>query len=241
MTEFIMKLTFFTAKPKIDSGNRNSGDFHQDIRVSGFTHPDFTTPILEKAKIKLFSWVANHTASNPKSNLSPIEMRGRIWLLDKIEEGRLLVKADKGGAILIMNPRCFNLQVPNPTKQNKRKWLMIHSKPFTLENYSTVTVGGVNYTIFKFFHPLQFITPPNLMKFWKFPTPSYSYPPHLTKSVWNKNYFVLVGDFQAFFKYKKIFKANFTPKRKSMPFWLVLAIYKAVKDPNLPFTYEWFV
>ena len=121
MTEFIMKLTFFTAKPKIDSGNRNSGDVHQDIRVSGFTHPDFTTPILEKAKIKLFSWVANHTASNPKSNLSPIEMRGRIWLLDKIEEGRLLVKADKGGAILIMNPRCFNLQVPNPTKQNKRK------------------------------------------------------------------------------------------------------------------------
>ena len=80
MTKFIRKLecrNFFTANPEIDLGNGPPGDLHKDTRVSGFTHPNFTTPLLEEVKTKLYGWVANYTASNPKPNLSPLEMRGR--------------------------------------------------------------------------------------------------------------------------------------------------------------------
>ena len=55
-------------------------------------------------KTKLFGWISNHSALSPKQNLSPLEFRGRKWILDKIKSDELFVtKADKGGAILIMN------------------------------------------------------------------------------------------------------------------------------------------
>ncbi len=106
MTEFIRKLewkAFFQANPEL-ANNDSSGDMHRDIKVSGFTHPSFTSPLLDEVKTKLFGWIANHTPLKPKPNLSPLEFRGRKWLMDKIKGKTLFVtKADKGGAILIMN------------------------------------------------------------------------------------------------------------------------------------------
>ena len=55
-------------------------------------------------KNKTIRWIANHKVSKPKPNLSPLKFRGRKWLSDKLKSEVLFVtKADKGGAILIMN------------------------------------------------------------------------------------------------------------------------------------------
>ena len=48
-SEFIRKLewkAFFKAKPELQPENATS-NIHKDIKVSGFTHPDFNSPILE--------------------------------------------------------------------------------------------------------------------------------------------------------------------------------------------------
>ena len=106
-TEFIRKVTwkaFFKANPDLTTDNDLSSSLHRDIKVSGFTYPDFTSPLLEEMKTKLFGWIANHTPATPKPNLSPLEFRGRKLLMDKLSSGELFVtKADKGGAILLMN------------------------------------------------------------------------------------------------------------------------------------------
>ena len=53
---------------------------------------------------KLYGWIANHQPSQPKNNLTPLELRGRKWLKDYIKNETIFVtKADKGGATLIMN------------------------------------------------------------------------------------------------------------------------------------------
>ena len=60
--------------------------------------------MLDEIKTKLLGWVANHKPTRPKSNLTPLEMRGRKLLIEKVKEERVFVtKADKGGATLIMN------------------------------------------------------------------------------------------------------------------------------------------
>ena len=105
-TEFIRKLAwkaFFKANPEL-AGNDPNSDVHRDIKVSGYTYPNFTSPLLDDIRTKLFGWIANHTATSPKSNLSPLELRGKKWLIDKMNDELLFVtKADKGGATLIMN------------------------------------------------------------------------------------------------------------------------------------------
>ena len=61
-------------------------------------------PILENIKTKILGWIANHSIKSPKTNLTPLEMRGRKWLIDKLkDESIFITKADKGGATLIMN------------------------------------------------------------------------------------------------------------------------------------------
>ena len=106
-SEFIRKLAwkaFFKANPELQSGDDASKTEHRDIKVLGFTYPSFTHPLLDIVKTKLFGWIENHKPSNPKQNLTPLEMRGRKWLLDKIKDQTLFeTKADKGGSILIMN------------------------------------------------------------------------------------------------------------------------------------------
>ena len=52
----------------------------------------------------MFGWISNHIAKTPKSNLTPLELRGRKWLIDQLQNETLFItKADKGGATLIMN------------------------------------------------------------------------------------------------------------------------------------------
>ena len=105
--EFIRKLSwkaFFKANPELQSDNDPSGTLHRDIKVSGFTSPVFNHPLLEEIKMKLNGWIANHVPQSPKSNLSILEIQGKIWLTEKINEKKLFVtKADKGGATLVMN------------------------------------------------------------------------------------------------------------------------------------------
>ena len=82
--EFIRKLewrAFIEANPELQSSNNKRS--HDDIRVSSFTHPDFSHPLLDEIKTKLLGWVANHKPTRPKSNLTPLEMRGRKWLIEK--------------------------------------------------------------------------------------------------------------------------------------------------------------
>ena len=106
-TEFIRKLewkSFFKANPEFETNSDPSNDIHRDIKVSGFTHPNYSNPLLEEIKTKLYGWIANHTALNPKQNLSPLELCGRKWVMNHLKKETIFVtKADKGGATLIMN------------------------------------------------------------------------------------------------------------------------------------------
>ena len=106
-TEFIRKLSwkaFFKANLGLETNNDLSSPRYNDIRVSGYTYPDFTSPLLEEVKTKLFGWIANHSAATPNPNLSPLEFRGSKLLMDKLKSEEFCVtKTDKGGAILIMN------------------------------------------------------------------------------------------------------------------------------------------
>ena len=77
--------------------------------------------MLEELKTKLFGWIANHTAATPKPNLSPLEFRGRKWLMDKLRNQELFItKADKGGAILIMNLTDVKAAIENELFDNSK-------------------------------------------------------------------------------------------------------------------------
>ena len=59
--EFIRKLSwkaFFKANPELATGE-GYNSIHQDIKVSGFTSPTFTHPLLDEIKTKIFGWIAN--------------------------------------------------------------------------------------------------------------------------------------------------------------------------------------
>ena len=71
-TEFVRKVAwkaFFKANPEIETNNDLSRSLHNDIKVSGYTYPDFSSPLLEEVKTKLFGWIANHSTSTPKPKL----------------------------------------------------------------------------------------------------------------------------------------------------------------------------
>ena len=106
-SEFLRKLAwkaYFKANPDVQNKFANTDNTHKDIRISGFSHPNFTNTVLDDVKTKLFGWIANHSTKTPKGNLSKLELRGRRWLLDRINTKTIFIsKADKGGAILIMN------------------------------------------------------------------------------------------------------------------------------------------
>ena len=105
---------FFKANPELESNNDLSCSLHNDIKLSGFTYPDFTNPLLEEVKTKLFGWIANHSPSSHKQNLSPLELRGRKWIVNELKNDELFVtKADKGGAILILNKADVKAAIEN--------------------------------------------------------------------------------------------------------------------------------
>ena len=101
--EFIRKLAwkaYFKANPELQTSTFDPK--HQDIRVSSYSYPSFTHPLLDDVKTKLLGWIANHAPSTPKSNLTLLEIQGKKWLTDEIKNKRLFVsKCDKGGAILV--------------------------------------------------------------------------------------------------------------------------------------------
>ena len=82
----------------------STDDIHANLRVSGGKSPNIQHPLMEDVRTKLLGWIANHKPKTPASNVTPLELRGRKWILDKIKDKELFVtKADKGGATLIMN------------------------------------------------------------------------------------------------------------------------------------------
>ena len=99
--EFIRK--FLHQNPEIES----SGDLlalYKDIKISNFSQAPFQHGILDDLKTKLLGWIANHTPTTPKSNLTDLEQRGRKWISERIRSKSIFVtKADKGGATLILN------------------------------------------------------------------------------------------------------------------------------------------
>ena len=102
---FIRKLewkAFFTEHPELRNNDNNS--LHSNLFVESNKHPDFQHTCIEKVKTKLFGWIANHNFNDPKNNLTPAEIEGQKWILEKLNEKKIFVtKADKGGATLIMN------------------------------------------------------------------------------------------------------------------------------------------
>ena len=126
--EFIRKLAwraYFKANPELSSGERPAST-HQDIKVSSFTSPSFTHPLLDEIKTKLFGWIANHIPTTPKSNLTVLESQGKKWLTSKINEKKVFIsKADKGGATLVMNyedvQTAIKNELNNPVKFTKLK------------------------------------------------------------------------------------------------------------------------
>ena len=77
---------------------------YSDIKVSNFSQAPVQHAILDELKMKLLGWISNHKPETPESNLTPLELRGRHWINERTKSKSLFVtKADKGGAILIMN------------------------------------------------------------------------------------------------------------------------------------------
>ena len=104
--EFIRKLewkAFFHQNPELRTDS-NIPDIHHDIKISNFSQAPFQHGIIDDLKTKLLGWIANHEPTKPKSNLTPLEMRGRKWVKEKIKaETIFITKADKGEATLITN------------------------------------------------------------------------------------------------------------------------------------------
>lgn len=69
--EFIRKLewrAFFHANPELQSNTDKR--MYEDIRVSSFTHPHFSHPLLDEIKTKLMGWVYQTTKGRLQSKTS---------------------------------------------------------------------------------------------------------------------------------------------------------------------------
>ena len=81
-------------------------DKHPSLRIPSRKHPPpDTMPILfNEIKSKVLGFLSTLETSKPLSNLTPAEQRGKAWLTKEVKAQNLFVtKADKGGAILILN------------------------------------------------------------------------------------------------------------------------------------------
>ena len=125
--EFLRKMewkAFFRANPELKSDESFKNDIHKNLYVSSKNHAGYSHPLLETVKTKLMGWVANHTPSTPKSNLSKQEIRGKKLILDLINDKKIFItKADKGGATLILDYdtvlRCIQDELNQPDKYEK--------------------------------------------------------------------------------------------------------------------------
>ena len=104
--EFIREMkwkAFFHHNPEARTDVNNNTE-HADIKVSTFSEAPFQHPLMDELKDKLLGWITSHQAKTPKNNLTQLELRGKKWLEEKIQSKKVFVtKADKGGAILVLN------------------------------------------------------------------------------------------------------------------------------------------
>ena len=79
-------------------------NIHSDLSIKSKKHPDDSHPLLKEIKNKILNWVDNLEQSSPRSNLTEGEKRGYHWVRKMVKEKNIFItKADKGGAILVMN------------------------------------------------------------------------------------------------------------------------------------------
>ena len=90
-------------QPK-DECNPPTPDVHENLRLPSKGHPHYKNALFEEIKTKLKGWVARFNPTTPSSNISPQAERGRAWILKAVREEKIFIsKADKGGAILILD------------------------------------------------------------------------------------------------------------------------------------------
>ena len=103
--EFLRKVSwkaFFHDNPT--ENNSFNEDEHPGLRIPSRRHPEYSNPLFDEIKTKLMGFVNSFTPSDPKSNLTPAERRGKAWILKHIEDEKIFVtKADKGGSTLILD------------------------------------------------------------------------------------------------------------------------------------------
>ena len=120
---------FFHHNPEAQTENTDAQNLHADIKISNFSEAPFQHPVMDELTDRLLGWILNHKGETPKSNLTPLEMRGRKWIEDKIKSKKLFVsKADKGGAILILNYRQVEESIEKEIC-NERKFEKINTTP----------------------------------------------------------------------------------------------------------------
>ena len=104
--EFIRKLEWRAHFYQADGENNlDHDDLHADMRIpSRRSAPEQNSPLLEEIKTKLLGFLTTFQPTAPSSNLTPAEQRGKRWLMNMVKEQKIFVtKADKGGAVLILN------------------------------------------------------------------------------------------------------------------------------------------
>ena len=101
---------------------------------------------MDALKLKLLGWIANHKPKTPKSNLTHCELRGKKWLEEKLKaKSAFVTKADKGGAILIMNYTDVEESIKNEIfDENKFEELQTNADDhlFTIRN--KVNTAAIN-------------------------------------------------------------------------------------------------
>ena len=102
------KIHFKNNKPQLedDVDEQVVDDAHPSLRIPSRNHPppDKMPALFNEIRSKLLGFLSTFETTKPPSNLTPAEQRGKAWITKEVKEQRLFVtKADKGGAILILN------------------------------------------------------------------------------------------------------------------------------------------
>ena len=110
VNNFLRKLSwkgFWNSQPPTDPNVDNTSpteSLHNDLRIPSKAHPLYQNALLDEIKSRVKSWVASFNPDDPKSNISPQAIRGKAWIMKALKEEKIFIsKADKGGAILILD------------------------------------------------------------------------------------------------------------------------------------------
>eukprot|EP00116_Pleurobrachia_bachei_P000624 sb/3460886/ len=105
--EFLRKLEWRAHFHQIGKEDTREEDDHPELRIPSRRWPtDFQSNVVDEIKRNLLAYVDSLRPPRPKSNLNYLELEGKKWLIQAIEEEKIFIsKADKGGATLILNYR----------------------------------------------------------------------------------------------------------------------------------------